>query len=337
MCLAESPGDIVGRRRVETDFAEHSKVTSRSMVRPLHSGDCIRIQMCAPWPSMFASIRTTGTVFLRQLEFPFFFEAGDALFGGEVVVAFSEDLAAGVLSLDAASVELIDSAVLLVKFVVMFVDVRDNGIELLARLARHGPVDEFEVVAAVKVVEDIHHRQPMPFDLRAAAEIDDAGRLRVHGFGPPTGRLYFSGECVALADPFSRDWASMFASTRTPDTVLLRQLVFPFFFETGDALFAGQVIVAFGEDAAAGALRLDAALVELIDSAGLLDQLSVMFVDVRDNRIDLLACEARHGPMDEIKIVAAVKVIEDVHYRQPSRSDLNEGTANSCGPVYLGI
>src|SRR5260370_28740846 len=55
----------------------------------------------------------------------------------------------------------------------MILDVLRYGIELLSRHARHGLVNEVEVVAAVKIVEDIHHRQPMSFDLRPAAEIDD--------------------------------------------------------------------------------------------------------------------------------------------------------------------
>jgi hypothetical protein len=63
----------------------------------------------------------------------------------------------------------------------MLIHVFDDAIELLARQRRHGAVDEFEIVAAMQIVEDIHDREAMPFDLRAAADIDDADGGCGHG------------------------------------------------------------------------------------------------------------------------------------------------------------
>src|SRR5437660_1185954 len=51
---------------------------------------------------------------------------------------------------------------------------------MLTREAGHGLVDEVEVVAAVKVVKDVHYRQPMALDLRAPAKIDDPDRVDLH-------------------------------------------------------------------------------------------------------------------------------------------------------------
>ena len=54
--------------------------------------------------------------------------------------------------------------------------------------ARHGPLDEVEVVAAVKVVKDVHHRDAAPFHLRPAAEVDD-----LNGFHCPCPRAEIGG------------------------------------------------------------------------------------------------------------------------------------------------
>jgi hypothetical protein len=125
-------------------------------------------------------------------------QPGHALFRGQVFLAFGENPAARALCFPAALVELFYLAVLVGQLVVVLADVCDNGFELLAGETRHGPVDEVEVVAAVKVIKNVHHRQPVPFDLRATADIDDPDLLCVHGLalGP---RGIFQSD-------FTKDW-----------------------------------------------------------------------------------------------------------------------------------
>jgi hypothetical protein len=36
----------------------------------------------------------------------------------------------------------------------------------------------------MEIIEDVHHRQPMAFDLGAAAVIDDSNQLGIHGNSP---------------------------------------------------------------------------------------------------------------------------------------------------------
>jgi hypothetical protein len=118
---------------------------------------------------------------LRQFPLDLLLEPPHAVFGGQVFVTLGKNPAPRALRLNTAFVEIIHPAILLYQCIMVFVDVFDNGIELLAREAGHRPVDEVKVVAAVKVVEHIHYRQSMPFDLWAAAEINDLDFFRVHG------------------------------------------------------------------------------------------------------------------------------------------------------------
>lgn len=110
----------------------------------------------------------------------FFPEPGDKFFRGQALVTFGKNPAARSLRSDAALVEFLDLAILLHQFSVVCLDVLDHRVELVAREARHGLLDKVEVVAPVQVVEDIHDSQPVPFDLRAAALLDDPNLLRVH-------------------------------------------------------------------------------------------------------------------------------------------------------------
>src|SRR5437870_3720955 len=125
--------------------------------------------MWVPCPSMLASMRTTGTVFLRQ----FCPQPCHALARGQAVFAFGENTTASALRLHSPFVKLFHALVLLQQLVMVLVDVFHHDVELFARQSRHGPVDEVEVIAAVKVVENIHNRQPMTFNLGTAANIDD--------------------------------------------------------------------------------------------------------------------------------------------------------------------
>src|SRR6266852_1500179 len=101
---------------------------------------------------MLASIRTTGTVFLRQLELHLRLQPRNTFMRGQVFLAGGENSAPGTLRLHATLMELIRLAVLLHQFVMVLVRVFDNGVELFARQARHGPVDEVEIVSTVKVI-----------------------------------------------------------------------------------------------------------------------------------------------------------------------------------------
>src|SRR5947208_10496162 len=105
--------------------------------------------MCAPCPLMFASIRMTGTVLLRPPLFHFFLEAGGTLLHGPVLVAFREDSAPSTLRLDAALLKLFDPAISFGQLVAVFVDVPNHRVELVARQAGHGLVDEIEIVTPV--------------------------------------------------------------------------------------------------------------------------------------------------------------------------------------------
>src|SRR5689334_19585385 len=102
--------------------------------------------MRAPCPSMFASIRMTGTVLLRRKVLPFLLEPGDALGGAQVLLAFRENSAPCVLRLHALFMKLLSPAVFFNQLLMMLLDVGEDGSKFLVRQARHGAVDEFEVV-----------------------------------------------------------------------------------------------------------------------------------------------------------------------------------------------
>src|SRR6266404_2090533 len=74
----------------------------------------------------------------------------------------------------------INAAVSFQQLLVMLVDIRGHGVELLVRKTGHGSVDVSEVVATMKIVKDVHDRQAMPFNLRPSAEIDNSNRRRFH-------------------------------------------------------------------------------------------------------------------------------------------------------------
>src|SRR5713101_8078747 len=129
---------------------------------------------CA-WPSRLASTSRVTTILLRLLRQPVphsFPQARSPFLQGDgFVYLVVQPL--GLLFRDLFPDAFLDMAVLLREFVAVLVDVLDNGVVLFARQTRHGPVDEMEIVTAVKVVENIHDGQSMPFDLRPAAEIDN--------------------------------------------------------------------------------------------------------------------------------------------------------------------
>jgi hypothetical protein len=116
----------------------------------------------------------TGNVGLRRALFQLRLEPGDAFFRAQVLICLGENSAPGALGLSAAVVEFVNPVVSLDQFVPVVVDVFHDGVELFPRQARHRPVNELEVVAAMKVVKDVHHSQPMTFDLWSTALIDDA-------------------------------------------------------------------------------------------------------------------------------------------------------------------
>src|ERR1022692_2361913 len=130
---------------------------------------------------MLTSIRMTGTILLRELLLHFFLKSSHALLGRQALIAGGEDAAARVLRLHTALVEFVYAPIRLHQFGVMLADVLDNRVKFRARQARHRAVDVGEIAAAVEIVEHVQHRQPMPFDLRAAADMDNAYRLRLHG------------------------------------------------------------------------------------------------------------------------------------------------------------
>src|SRR5947209_448404 len=65
----------------------------------------------------------------------------------------------------------INAAVSFQQLLVMLLDIRDDSVELLVRQTGHGSADVVEVVATVKIVKDIHHRQAMPFNLGYVASL----------------------------------------------------------------------------------------------------------------------------------------------------------------------
>lgn len=138
--------------------------------------------LCAPCPSMFASIRMTGTVLLHLFFLHFFLEPGHPLFSGQVFLAGRENSAARALRLHAALVELLRLSVFLHQFVVVVVHLGDDGVELGPSEARHGPVNEIEIVPAVKVVKNVQHRDTASGKLRASTSIDDLYGSLVHAF-----------------------------------------------------------------------------------------------------------------------------------------------------------
>src|SRR5947209_3017928 len=120
-------------------------------------------------PSRLASKSSVTTVLLRLLGQPpaqlFLEPCGSFLHGHRLVNLVVQAL--GPLFRDALLDTLLDSGVFLHQLVAMLVHVLDNGVEFLAREARHRLPDELEVVAAVKVVEDVHYCQTVAFDLCA--------------------------------------------------------------------------------------------------------------------------------------------------------------------------
>src|SRR5947207_1846860 len=82
---------------------------------------------------------------------------------------------------DALLDSLLDVTVFFYEFLAVFLHVFHHGVELLSRQARHGSMNKLEIAAAVKVVEDIHHRETVSLDLGAASNIDDSDRFGVHG------------------------------------------------------------------------------------------------------------------------------------------------------------
>lgn len=145
----------------------------------------MRIQMRKLWPSMFASARIRGTVFLRQHLSGLCLESGDTLLCATALVGFCENSTSSALRLDAALVKPLYLPVFFNQFFAVFVDIFDNGIELLSRQTRHRFMDKFEIVTAMKIVEDIHDRQPVAFDLRTAAEVNDSNGTGFHGVRAP--------------------------------------------------------------------------------------------------------------------------------------------------------
>src|SRR5712664_3540263 len=86
----------------------------------------------------------------------------------------------GFLVCDALLDAFINAAVFFHQYLVMLLDILDDGVELLVRQSRHGSVDVVEVVATMKIVKDVHHSQAMPVNLRPPAEIKNSNRLSFH-------------------------------------------------------------------------------------------------------------------------------------------------------------
>src|SRR5260221_420049 len=159
-----------------------------------HSSVCIRIKMGAACPSILASIRMIGTVFLRAFLVELVLESRNPFLRGQVLVARREDAALCVLRFDAALVELVGSAILLDQLLVMVLDISDDGIEFRLRQAWHRDVDKVEVVAAMQVVKNIQHRNWARGKLWPAAAIDDFDGFGLHGILLPASlRWPFAG------------------------------------------------------------------------------------------------------------------------------------------------
>src|SRR5207237_3775387 len=69
----------------------------------------------------------------------------------------------------------------------VFLDTFKYGIKLLPRQTRHRAMNEVEIVAAVQIIEDLHHREAMTLNLRTPANINNANIIRWHRIGLPDG------------------------------------------------------------------------------------------------------------------------------------------------------